>query len=96
MLFKKQLEKAELALQLRREVKVQSHFRQANTLCLYFYFHDAFHLYLIFEFVTGGELFSELQLSCGSFSEHKRATYIMELATTAYSHSKTMSTETSN
>lgn len=65
VLFKKQVEKVELELQLRTEVEVQSHLRHPNILCLYFYSHDASHLYLILGFV----LRANYLVSCSSAVE---------------------------
>uniref|UniRef100_A0A3B5R4Z7 non-specific serine/threonine protein kinase n=1 Tax=Xiphophorus maculatus TaxID=8083 RepID=A0A3B5R4Z7_XIPMA len=88
VLFKKQLEKAGVEHQLRREVEIQSHLRHPNILRLYGYFHDAFRVYLILEYAPRGELYGELQ-RCGSFSEDRSATYIMELADALhYCHTK--------
>ncbi|XP_051270364.1 aurora kinase A [Dicentrarchus labrax] len=88
VLFKKQLEKAGVEHQLRREVEIQSHLRHPNILRLYGYFHDSSRVYLILEFAPKGELYSELQ-RCGSFPEDRSATYIMELADALnYCHSK--------
>uniref|UniRef100_UPI0037E7616F aurora kinase A n=1 Tax=Semicossyphus pulcher TaxID=241346 RepID=UPI0037E7616F len=88
VLFKKQLEKAGVEHQLRREVEIQSHLRHPNILRLYGYFHDSSRVYLILEFAPKGELYGELQ-RCGSFSEDRSATYIMELADALnYCHSK--------
>ncbi|KAM3621493.1 uncharacterized protein V6R79_011909 [Siganus canaliculatus] len=88
VLFKKQLEKAGVEHQLRREVEIQSHLRHPNILRLYGYFHDPSRVYLILEFAPKGELYGELQ-RCGSFSEQRSATYIMELADALnYCHSK--------
>ncbi|KAM9860220.1 aurora kinase A [Aulostomus maculatus] len=88
VLFKKQLEKAGVEHQLRREVEIQSHLRHPNILRLYGYFHDVSRVYLILEFAPKGELYSELQ-RCGGFSEERSATYIMELADALnYCHSK--------
>ncbi|KAG7461433.1 aurora kinase A [Solea senegalensis] len=88
VLFKKQLEKAGVEHQLRREVEIQSHLRHPNILRLYGYFHDTSRVYLILEFAPRGELYGELQ-RCGSFPEDRSATYIMELADALnYCHSK--------
>ncbi|KAM8867337.1 aurora kinase A [Synchiropus picturatus] len=88
VLFKKQLEKAGVEHQLRREVEIQSHLRHPNILRLYGYFHDECRVYLILEFAPKGELYSELQRSNG-FCETRSATYIMELADALnYCHSK--------
>uniref|UniRef100_A0A8C5HZN2 non-specific serine/threonine protein kinase n=1 Tax=Gouania willdenowi TaxID=441366 RepID=A0A8C5HZN2_GOUWI len=88
VLFKKQLEKAGVEHQLRREVEIQSHLRHPNILRLYGYFHDSSRVYLILEYAPRGELYSELQ-RCRSFPEDKSATYIMELADALnYCHTK--------
>uniref|UniRef100_A0A8C7ZQ18 non-specific serine/threonine protein kinase n=1 Tax=Oryzias sinensis TaxID=183150 RepID=A0A8C7ZQ18_9TELE len=88
VLFKKQLERAGVEHQLRREVEIQSHLRHPNILRLYGYFHDASRVYLILEFAPKGELYGELQ-RCGSFPEDRSATYIMELADALhYCHTK--------
>ncbi|AWP02540.1 Serine/threonine-protein kinase 6 isoform 2 [Scophthalmus maximus] len=90
VLFKKQLEKAGVEHQLRREVEIQSHLRHPNILRLYGYFHDSSRVYLILEFAPRGELYGELQ-RCGSFPEDRSATYIMELADALnYCHNKKM------
>ncbi|KAJ8371966.1 hypothetical protein AAFF_G00298390 [Aldrovandia affinis] len=88
VLFKKQLEKAGVEHQLRREVEIQSHLRHPNILRLYGYFHDSSRVYLILEFAPKGELYSELQ-RCGQFDEQRSATYITELADALhYCHTK--------
>ncbi|XP_043088082.1 aurora kinase A [Puntigrus tetrazona] len=88
VLFKKQLEKAGVEHQLRREVEIQSHLRHPNILRLYGYFHDTARVYLILEFAPKGELYGELQ-RCGTFDDQRSATYIMELADALnYCHSK--------
>ncbi|KAL4646318.1 aurora kinase A-A-like, partial [Arapaima gigas] len=88
VLFKKQLEKAGVEHQLRREVEIQSHLRHPNILRLYGYFHDASRVYLILEFAPKGELYSELQ-RCGHFDDQRTTTYITELADALhYCHSK--------
>ncbi|XP_036387674.1 aurora kinase A [Megalops cyprinoides] len=88
VLFKKQLEKAGVEHQLRREVEIQSHLRHPNILRLYGYFHDSARVYLILEFAPKGELYSELQ-RCGYFDEQRSATYITELADALhYCHTK--------
>ncbi|KAK2827735.1 hypothetical protein Q7C36_018661 [Tachysurus vachellii] len=88
VLFKKQLEKAGVEHQLRREVEIQSHLRHPNILRLYGYFHDTARVYLILEFAPKGELYGELQ-RCRAFDDKRSATYIMELADALYyCHSK--------
>ena len=61
MLFKKQLAKAGVEHQLRREIEIQAHLRRPNVLRLYGYFHDATRIYLILEFAAKGGLYKSLQ-----------------------------------
>uniref|UniRef100_A0A8C5I417 non-specific serine/threonine protein kinase n=1 Tax=Gouania willdenowi TaxID=441366 RepID=A0A8C5I417_GOUWI len=56
VLFKKQLEKAGVEHQLRREVEIQSHLRHPNILRLYGYFHDSSRVYLILEYLENESL----------------------------------------
>ncbi|MBN3298140.1 AURAA kinase, partial [Amia calva] len=84
VLFKKQLEKAGVEHQLRREVEIQSHLRHPNILRLYGYFHDSSRVYLILEFAPKGELYSELQ-RCVRFDEQRSAKLADALQ---YCHSK--------
>ncbi|XP_018416173.1 PREDICTED: aurora kinase A, partial [Nanorana parkeri] len=88
VLFKTQLEKANVEHQLRREVEIQSHLRHPNILRLYGYFHDATRVYLILDYAPRGELFRELQ-RCTRFDDQRTATYITELADALlYCHTK--------
>ena len=50
VLFKTQLQKAQVEHQLRREIEIQSHLRHPNILRMYGYFYDATRIYLILEF----------------------------------------------
>jgi hypothetical protein len=61
VLHKKQLVKAGVEHQLRREIEIQSHLRHINVLRLYGFFHDEKRIYLILEFAPKGELYKELQ-----------------------------------
>lgn len=60
VLFKSQLDKANIVHQLKREVEIQSHLRHPNITRLYGYFHDEARVYLILEYAPGGELFQLL------------------------------------
>ena len=57
VLFKSQLQKANVEHQLRREIENQSHLRHNNILRLYAYFYDATRVYLILEYAPRGELY---------------------------------------
>ncbi|XP_064156483.1 aurora kinase A [Anguilla rostrata] len=85
VLFKKQLEKAGVEHQLRREVEIQSHLRYLPVHLYTGFFHDG---RVLSEFAPRGELYSELQ-RCGRFDERRSATYIAELADALhYCHTK--------
>ena len=47
VLFKTQLQKAQVEHQLRREIEIQSHLRHPNILRLFGYFYDESRVYLI-------------------------------------------------
>ncbi|XP_040187462.1 aurora kinase A isoform X2 [Rana temporaria] len=88
VLFKSQLEKANVEHQLRREVEIQSHLRHPNILRLYGYFHDATRVYLILDYAPRGELFRELQ-RCTRFDDQRASTYVTQLADALiYCHAK--------
>lgn len=65
---KKQLLKAGMEHQLRREIEIQSHLRQRNILRMFGYFWDENRIYIILEFAPGGELYKQLTTR-GHFSE---------------------------
>jgi len=88
VLFKKQLQKAGVEHQLRREIEIQSHLRHKNILRLYGYFYDSKRVYLILEYAAQGELYKKLQ-KCKNFSEEQTAKYIASLAAALkYCHGK--------
>ena len=90
VLFKSQLQKANVEHQLRREIEIQSHLRHPNILRLYGYFHDEQRVYLILEYAPNGELFRALQAQpLKRFDELRTAAYIQQLADALhYCHSK--------
>jgi hypothetical protein len=61
VLFKSQLQKAQVEHQLRREIEIQSHLRHPNILRLFGYFYDESRVYLILEYAPRGELYKSLQ-----------------------------------
>ncbi|CAI8016007.1 Aurora kinase A [Geodia barretti] len=88
VLFKSQLQQAQVEHQLRREIEIQSHLRHPNILRLYGYFYDSTRIYLILEYAPRGELFKELQKAT-KFPEQRAATYVAQLADALhYCHSK--------
>merc|ERR1712215_619194 len=68
VLFKSQLQKAQVEHQLRREIEIQTHLRHTNILRLFGYFYDETRIYLILEFAPRGELYKELQ-KCQRFDD---------------------------
>ncbi len=85
---KKQLLKAGVEHQLRREIEIQTHLRQKNILRMYGYFFDEKRIYIILEFAPGGELYKQLTAR-GHFSEATTARYICDLSIAlAYCHAK--------
>jgi aurora kinase len=85
---KKQLLKAGVEHQLRREIEIQSHLRQKNILRMFGYFWDENRIYIILEYAPGGELYKVLT-SRGRFSEPLAARYINDLSIALnYCHAK--------
>jgi len=90
VLFKSQLQKAQVEHQLRREIEIQSHLRHPNILRLFGYFYDESRVYLILEYAPRGELYKSLQKQeHGRFGEAPAALYISQMADAlTYCHSK--------
>jgi aurora kinase len=85
---KKQLLKAGVEHQLRREIEIQSHLRQRNILRMFGYFWDESRIYIILEFAPGGELYKQLTAR-KHFSELLTARYIHDLSIALhYCHTK--------
>jgi aurora kinase len=88
VLKKKQLLKAGVEHQLRREIEIQSHLRQKNVLRMFGYFYDEKRIFIILEYAPGGELYKQLTAR-GRFSEATTARYIHDLSIAlAYCHNK--------
>ncbi|KAI8338256.1 kinase-like domain-containing protein [Chlamydoabsidia padenii] len=68
ILIKKELEKANVATFLRREVEIHAHLRHESILRMYGYFQDEQHVYLVLECAYHGSLYSRL-VKKGPFSE---------------------------
>jgi len=85
---KRQLSKANVEHQLRREIEIQSHLAHKNILRMYGYFYDEKRVYLILEFSPKGELYKDLTKQ-GRYSEARSAKYCLDLARALnYCHSK--------
>jgi len=90
VLFKSQLQKAQVEHQLRREIEIQSHLRHPHVLRMFGYFYDETRVYLILEFAPRGEMYKALQKQPGGrFDERRTAKFIYQLADALeYCHSK--------
>jgi len=90
VLFKSQLQKAQVEHQLRREIEIQSHLRHPNILRLFGYFYDETRIYLILEFAPRGEMYKSLQKQPKQrFDEPRSAKYIRQMSDALkYCHSK--------
>mmetsp|Transcript_32557 Transcript_32557/g.59080 ORF Transcript_32557/g.59080 Transcript_32557/m.59080 type:complete len:314 (-) Transcript_32557:90-1031(-) len=88
VLFKAQLQQANVEHQLRREIEIQAHLRHPNILRLFGYFYDKDKVYLILEYAAKGELYKEL-MKQGSFDEPTAAKFITSIAKALdYCHKK--------
>jgi len=81
VLFKSQLQKAQVEHQLRREIEIQTHLRHPNVLRMFGYFWDETRIYLILEYAPRGEMYKVLQKQPGGrFDEEKSSKYIRQMA----------------
>ena len=88
VLYRTELESANVEKQLRREIEIQSHLRHVNILRLYGYFYDSKRVYLILEYAPNGELYKKLRTAT-KFPEEIAAQYIQQMAQALlYLHSK--------
>jgi len=90
VLFKKELQRAKVEHQLRREIEIQTHLRHPNIIRMFGYFHDDNRVYLIIEYAPGGELYKKLQAqTLKKFDEKTSANYIAQLVDALiYCHSR--------
>ncbi|XP_032669183.1 aurora kinase C-like isoform X1 [Odontomachus brunneus] len=90
VLYRVQIDKANIMHQVRREIEIQIHLRHPNILRLYGYFYDDKRIYLILEYAQKGELYKELHSQPNKrFDEQRTATYMAQLADALkYCHSK--------
>ncbi|KAG5331334.1 AURAA kinase, partial [Acromyrmex charruanus] len=92
VLYRSQIEDAQILHQVRREIEIQTHLRHPNILRMYGYFYDPKRIYLILEYAPKGELYKELHNQPNKrFDEVRTATYIAQLADALkYCHSKSV------
>ena len=72
VLFKSQLQKANVEHQLRREIEIQSHLRHPHVLRMLGYFWDETRIYLILDFAAGGEMYKKMQKARNLLNSHFR------------------------
>eukprot|EP00803_Ostreobium_quekettii_P006835 evm.model.scf_9.21 EVM.evm.TU.scf_9.21 scf_9:271424-278855(-) len=88
VVHKRQLTKARMEHQLKREIEIQTSLYHPNIIQMYTYFHDKDRVYLVMEYAAKGEIYSALQNE-GYFSEKKAAMYIAQVASALmYCHSR--------
>ena len=88
MLSIKELEKARVEHQVRREVEIQSNLRHRGVLRMYGYFWDKDRIYLILEYCVDGQLFDLLR-DKHRFTEPVAADYVKQVALALkYCHSR--------
>jgi aurora kinase, other len=75
----KEIQNAETAKQIRREIEIHSNLRHENILQMYGHFHDRDNIYLILEYAGKGEFFRFLSERGGRFSEGETSVYIRQL-----------------
>ncbi|KAL7718637.1 Aurora kinase [Entamoeba marina] len=75
VIFKRQMHKCQMGIQLKREIEIQSHFNHPNILKLLGYFQDADRVFFVIEYCKKGELYALLQ-EAGRFDEGRASRYI--------------------
>ncbi|XP_021951643.1 aurora kinase C isoform X2 [Folsomia candida] len=81
VLFKKELKRANVEHQLRREIEIQTHLRHTNIIRMFGYFHDETRVYLILEYASQGELYQYLKNQPNKrFEEPLAAKFIYQIA----------------
>ena len=80
VLFKAPMQSAGCVNALRREVEIQSRLHHPNIVKLFGYFHDARQVYLLLEYLPGGELFKKMNKSGGYLEEKVCRVYMRDIA----------------
>jgi len=89
VLFKQPMQAANCVHNLRREVEIQTRLRHRNITRLNGYFHDAKNVYLILEFLPGGELYKAVAKAGGCVSEAQARLFMSDVASAvAYMHQR--------
>mmetsp|Transcript_6849 Transcript_6849/g.12090 ORF Transcript_6849/g.12090 Transcript_6849/m.12090 type:complete len:384 (+) Transcript_6849:355-1506(+) len=85
IMWKSDLEKENLVHQIRREIEIHSRIRHKNIVRLYSYFMDAQRVYLVLEYVPGGDVLSLMRSYDACRLPEKRASEIMRELVSAVS-----------
>lgn len=89
VLFKQPMLVANCMHNLRREVEIQTRLRHRNITRLNGFFHDAKNVYLILEFLPGGELYKAVAKAGGCVSESQARLYMSDVASAVdYMHKR--------
>jgi aurora kinase len=81
VLFKSTINGNELYFKmLKREIEIQYRLKHENINCLYSYFHDTKHIYLILEYANNGEFYKYLSTNRAHISEEKCKHFIIQIA----------------
>ena len=89
VLFKAPMQSAGCVNALRREVEIQWRLRHPNVVTLFGYFHDAKQVYLLLEYLPGGELFKKMAKAGGYLDEQVCRTCFRDVAAgLAYLHAR--------
>lgn len=79
VIYKKQMHKCGMGIQMKREIELQSHFNHENILRFLGYFEDKDRWFLVLEYCKKGELYGLLK-QAGRFEEKRAARYIKDTA----------------
>ena len=86
----------DIIYQIRRELEIHSHLRHENITQMYGFFFDKKRIYIIMEYVSGGELYKKF-LDVRKFPEATVSVYIRQVASALSTcTSSTSSTATSS
>jgi serine/threonine protein kinase len=81
VLRKSKIRKRKLVHQVLSEIEIQAHLEHPNILSLITYFYDEKNIYLVLDYIAGGDVHQHLQDSPNhSFDERKAAKFVYQVA----------------
>jgi len=80
VLFKAPMQAAQCVNALRREVEIQSRIKHPNIVSMFGYFYDTKNVYLLLEYLSGGDLYKRMNKSNGYLDEVICRAYIKDIA----------------